>query len=149
MKNILIACLFLFSALGFSQSKSENVKEIISLSGLSFMSTDMKSQFLNQFKKAYPKIKDSFWKKMEAEINTNSLIEQTATLFEKFYTEEEIKELLLFYKSPLGKKMISNMPLIVQESQAIGQKWGFEIAKKITDQLEKEGFTQSPPPPSN
>lgn len=86
---------------------------------------------------------------MVTEINTNSLIEQTATLFEKFYTEEEIKELLLFYKSPLGKKMISNMPLIVQESQAIGQKWGFEIAKKIIDQLEKEGFTQSPPPPSN
>lgn len=149
MKNILIASLFLFSVLGFSQSKSENVKEIINLSGLSFMSTDMKSQFLNQFKKSYPKVKDSFWKKMEAEINTHSLIEQTATLFEKFYTEDEIKELLLFYKSPLGKKMISNMPLIVKESQAIGQKWGFEIAKKITDQLEKEGFTQSPPPPSN
>lgn len=57
MKNILIASLFLFSALGFSQSKSENVKEIISLSGLSFMSTDMKSQFLNQFKKNISKSK--------------------------------------------------------------------------------------------
>lgn len=149
MKNILIACFIFSSALGFSQSKTENVKEIIRLNGLSNMSSDVKIQFLDQFKKMYPNVKDSFWKKMEAEINTDSLITQTSVLFEKYYTANEISELLQFYKSPLGKKMIANMHLIMQESQVIGQKWGMEIADKIRNQLEREGYIQSPPPPSN
>lgn len=149
MKNILIACFIFSSGLGFSQSKTENVKEIIRLSGLSNMSSDVKIQFLDQFKKMYPNVKDSFWKKMETEINTDSLITQTSVLFEKYFTANEISELLQFYKSTLGKKMIANMPLIMQESQVIGQKWGMEIADKISNQLEREGYIQSPPPPSN
>ena len=131
MKNILIACFIFFSGLGFSQTKTENVKEIISLSGLSNMSSNVKIQFLDQFKKMYPNVKDSFWKKMEAEINTDSLITQTSVLFKKYYTANEFSELLQFYKSALGKKMIANMPLIMQESQVIGQKWGWKLQIKL------------------
>ena len=39
------------------------------------------------------------------------------------FTHEEIKGLLQFYATPLGKKVIQTLPAVVQQSMAAGQNW--------------------------
>ena len=61
-------------------------------------------------------------------------------IYDKYYTEEEINQIIAFYNSPVGKKMISTMPLVMQESMAAGQAWGKQLAAKVAQELKENGY---------
>jgi uncharacterized protein len=78
----------------------------------------------------------------------------TAFIFDKHFTESEIKEWITFYKSPVGKKMVELMPVMMSESmtkinESLFPKLQEEIGKIIADeakQLEKEMAKPAPKP---
>lgn len=158
MKNILILLFLLSFTISYSQSKNVKAKELMSLMGQQNLSSNLSTLFIDQFRQKYPKVDEVFWKKMETEIDVNSLIDSSTNIYEKYFTDKEIDELLEFYKSPLGKKMVQNVPLIIKESQSIGANWVMEVEKKIKNDLIKEGYLSPstsnsnylpPPPPAN
>ncbi|MDT8386626.1 MAG: DUF2059 domain-containing protein [Thiogranum sp.] len=64
-------------------------------------------------------------------------------LYDKHYTHEDIKGLVQFYKTELGQKTIKLMPVLMQESMAVGQQWGRalgpEIQRRIIQRFKREG----------
>jgi hypothetical protein len=51
------------------------------------------------------------------EIDFGKLIEETSLpLYDKYFSETELKDLLAFYKSPTGRKVIETMPNLLSES---------------------------------
>ena len=59
------------------------------------------------------------------------------SLYHKYLTLEEINELIRFHKTPLGQKMISTSPTIMQESMKIGQIWGQGLSIKFNQRMSK------------
>lgn len=53
--------------------------------------------------------------------NDPSLTSEMVKLYQEAYTESEIKELLAFYETPIGKKTLEKLPLITKKSAQIGQ----------------------------
>lgn len=52
-----------------------------------------------------------------------SEVEQaTIPIYTKHFTVDEIKQLTALYQSPLGKKMLEKMPLILSDSMEMGQR---------------------------
>ena len=49
------------------------------------------------------------------------------------YTEEEIQELIKFYQSPIGQKLIEKEPLIIQQSMSLSQKYMMNLLPKIQE----------------
>ena len=45
-----------------------------------------------------------FWDEFKAEITSDELIAEVAEVYKKYYTEEEMLQLIEFYSSPIGKK---------------------------------------------
>ena len=66
------------------------------------------------------------------------LIDQVAALYAKELTLEELNALTAFYKSPVGAKFVSIQPVILQQTMAIGQKWGSEIGREIDQEMRRE-----------
>jgi len=147
MKKIVFVGIFLSCISGYSQTKKEKIAELVQLSGIGFQKMGLKGRFIQEFKNRYPSVTEAFWKGIEQKIDINELINKTGILFEKYYSEEEIDELLKFYKSPLGKKMIENMPQIMKEGEEAGRNWAQKTVDQINNELTKEGYLQSPPPP--
>lgn len=58
-------------------------------------------------------------------------------LYHKYLTLEEINELIKFYETPLGQKVISTNPKIMQESIKVGQIWGQELSLKLQERMSK------------
>jgi uncharacterized protein len=56
-------------------------------------------------------------------------------LYDKYFTEDEIKGLIQFYQSPLGQKAIKTLPALTQESTARGMQLGQTAAQKAIDRL--------------
>lgn len=48
---------------------------------------------------------------------------ELASIYEKEFTADEIKELLLFYKTPLGRKTLEKMPQLMQQGGKLGEKY--------------------------
>jgi uncharacterized protein len=55
-------------------------------------------------------------------------------IYQKHFSEEEIRETIRFYRSPTGRKVIQTLPMVMQESMAAGQQWGQELARRVLDE---------------
>ena len=59
------------------------------------------------------------------------------------FTEPELKDILAFYKSPAGKKLLDEQPKIVDASMKFAQDWANklsdEVVAKMREELKKRG----------
>jgi uncharacterized protein len=123
------------------QATEATVRELLAATNSADMGKKMLDNMFAMFRKDMKESKiDSFFERMAAEVNTNTLTEMIIPVYQKYYTEQELRTAIEFYKTPDGKKMIERSPLVMQESMEIGQKWGREIAEKVMDRMEKEGL---------
>ncbi len=64
--------------------------------------------------------------------------DQVAIVFAERFTAGELREIIAFYQSPVGAKLVGLQPEIAQKSLAIGQAWGRKIAQEIDQEVRKE-----------
>jgi len=57
---------------------------------------------------------------------------EMAALLEATYTEQEMRELMAFYKTPVGRKSLQVLPTVARESALIGSR----LAERHTDELQ-------------
>jgi hypothetical protein len=71
-------------------------------------------------------------------------LDMVIPIYAKHFSHEDIKGLLKFYQSDLGKKTIKVEPLILQEKLALAQDWSKSlepiIKNKINQRFQKEGI---------
>jgi len=66
------------------------------------------------------------------------LIDKLAELYAEKFTEDELKTVADFYKTPVGRKFIEAQPEIGQKSFLIGQVWGQGIGKEIEGEVRRQ-----------
>lgn len=64
-------------------------------------------------------------KEIEAELP--ELNEKIVALYAKTYTHEEIKEIVKFYQSPVGKKLAEKTVQLQPEMMSLSQEWGMGL----------------------
>jgi len=69
--------------------------------------------------------------------------QEVARQYATHFTEQELKEILTFYQSPAGKKMLAEQPVVVNNSMHFAQDWAnklsTEVTAKMRDELKKRG----------
>lgn len=94
-------------------NNNEKAKELILASG---MLTSVKLSLKNQRQlhdddQTFIGILNEY----EKDFMESSVVEEIAQVYSNYYSDSEIDELIAFYKSNLGQKMIANMPAINDE----------------------------------
>ena len=71
--------------------------------------------------------------KLQTELTprTAELLNDGARLYASKFTEQELKDVLAFYKSPVGRKVITQEPLILDQSASNVDEW----ANKLVDEV--------------
>ena len=97
---------------------------------------------------ANPAIPAVFWDRFAARARAESrtLIDSLVPVYGALFTTDELKELVRFYETPLGQRLIAVTPDLARESMLAGQRWGFVIGQEIGAQLQREGLLRAPPP---
>lgn len=80
--------------------------------------------------------------------NMDTLMSQIVTIYNNHFTKAEIDELLAFYSTPIGKKMISVLPQILKESLTVGQTWGQTLAPQLLENIKKRFKEEGITPPN-
>lgn len=139
---ILSFALLSFTTNAQNTTKTEKIKQLLELSGSGKMGIQVMDQMMSSFKSSYSVVKQEFWEEFKKEINPDDIENMILPIYDKYYTEADIDQLTAFYKSPIGKKMIQTMPLVMRESMIAGQNWGKEIATKVLARLKEKGYLE-------
>src|SRR5882724_13350368 len=83
--------------------------------------------FVNAFVDAYQK-----------RVDVDQVNDQLVDVYDKHFTDDEIKSLLEFYGSPLGQKVASEMPKISREIQTQSRTAGAKAAKEALKEQNPE-----------
>ena len=125
MKKILLLSLSLFALPVFAEddkkkmNAAEELVEVMEFeqniieggeAAFSMIAENLSAEDLN--KEEMQEVKDAFLVYMAKLANDPALKARTIELYEKNFTNEELADLVVFYKTPLGKKTLSTLPAI-------------------------------------
>jgi hypothetical protein len=77
-------------------------------------------------------------KDYQKKFNADAVNEQVVAIYDKHFTDDEIKGLLQFYSSPLGRKFAAEMPKIAAEAQAANRAEGTRTATEVVQELPQQ-----------
>ena len=80
----------------------------------------------------------SFIESYRKKYDLDQVTEQLVSIYDKHYTDEEIKTLLQFYGSPIGQKVAAETPKITREIQAASRSTGAKAAKDALQALKAQ-----------
>jgi hypothetical protein len=68
-----------------------------------------------------------------AEINN-----EVALLYAQNFTEQELKDILVFYKSPAGQKLLEKQPHVIDSSMSFAQNWANKLSDEVIAEIRTE-----------
>lgn len=63
---------------------------------------------------------------------------QVAKIYAEHFTEQELKDLLAFYKSSLGKKLLTEQPKVADASLRFAQDWANKLSDEVVEKMRAE-----------
>jgi hypothetical protein len=73
----------------------------------------------------------------------DELVNEVANQYTSRFSEQELKDLLAFHKSPIGRKLMAEQPAIADASLKFAQTWANslsdEVVGKMRDELKRRG----------
>jgi uncharacterized protein len=121
-------------------AKEADIRKLLELTGAT---TTMETTMQSMEKSIKPMLANSlppgdyretlinlFFEKFHAKMDTQKLIDLAVPLYDKYYTAEDIKGLIQFYQTPLGRKTVKALPSLMGELTEAGQKMGQDFARQ-------------------
>ncbi|MBW2282737.1 MAG: DUF2059 domain-containing protein [Deltaproteobacteria bacterium] len=122
--------------------------ELMELTGAAELSEQIgaavTAQFSMALRQTYPDISPRAYEIVEETVRemlrqgmATELADEAVNVYARYFTEQDLRELLEFYRSPVGRKVIENMPAVMAESMQVGQRWAERISPKLQEELQK------------
>lgn len=124
MKKVVMLIALFIGFVGFSQENSAYKADALKLVKLQSEGTIEK--MLEPVKNRIPAATQAAFMK-DVRATFPDLYKQQAEIYMKSYSHEEIKKILDFYASPLGKKMLAAKPEIMSKSMKVSRGWAMKL----------------------
>ena len=66
------------------------------------------------------------------------LTDEMARLYATHFTDQELKAVLVFYQSPVGKKLLAQQPTVVDDSMRFAQDWANKLSDQVIAKMREE-----------
>ena len=69
---------------------------------------------------------------------SNEIVNEIARIYALKFTEAEMKEVIAFYKSPVGKKFVTEEPALIDQGLQHADAWAKQMAEEILNRFRAE-----------
>ena len=118
--------------------KQKDIRKLLKITGSGELGQQVMTQMMANFKKTMPQVPDKFWSDFMKEVRTDELVDLIVPVYDRNLTHDDVKELIRFYETPTGKKFVSVLPKITQESMVVGEKWGRDLGMRVMAKLQSQ-----------
>jgi len=122
-----------------SQNKDSLLNDLLLLTGEVDLGKNVLNDEISHQKTVSPEIETAFWIEFMRRLESNNYVQMKNLIYDvydKHFEIEDLEEILKFYRTKSGRKLLENQPKIIEESRIAGEKLGFEIAQSIMNDLE-------------
>jgi hypothetical protein len=142
--SILVTLLVSSFALSAQDStKIKHIQQFMEITGAAKLGTQVLTNITTAYKKIYPDATNDFWDEFIKEADSKTLVNLVIPVYEKNFSDEDIVQLIAFYQTPVGKKVVEKMPVIMQESMQVGAEWGRQMGEKVMEKLKQKGYIKN------
>ena len=120
-------------------AKVADIRKLLELTGSRDMVNQMKTVMMTQFKQNSPNMPPEMFDEMMAELKAEDLEESMIPVYSRHFTAADIKQLIAFYQSPFGRKVMREMPSIINESNEVGIHWGQDVVSRVAGKWRDQG----------
>lgn len=158
--RLFISCLICFVLSGqayaeeLTAEKKADIEQLLEMTNVLALGKQMNTAIIENLTKTLkatrPDIPQEVLELLPGEItavfneNLHIYLQEMVPMYHKYFTAVEIKEMMRFYSSDLGKKTIRVMPELLQDSMGVGQRWGRMLAPiiqlRIAEKLRQQGI---------
>ncbi len=85
-----------------------------------------------------PKFMDSFSQKLSAASPSSAVTDAMVPIYARVFTMDDIQQITKFYETPVGQKMVKQMPVINQEAQNTGVQIEQNAAMSVLDGMQDD-----------
>jgi uncharacterized protein len=68
----------------------------------------------------------------------SELIDEIAKMYAEAFTEQEMKDIVAFYRTPVGKKLLEQQPKLVDSSMNFAGNWANKLSEEVTGKIREE-----------
>jgi uncharacterized protein len=123
--------------------KRAEIRRLIELTGAAKVSVDVMRQMIAPIRASFPNVPEQFWDDFLKQVNADDLIDLVVPVYDKYYSLDDIHDLIAFYQSPVGQKTIKVLPQLSAETINAGQEWGRGLADQIMKKLREKGYDKT------
>jgi uncharacterized protein len=146
MRLMIISILFCLSfnisaaqdAAKIPPEKRVDILKLMELTGADQIGLQVVGQIKNQIASKLKEEDQKIFDLLIEEVDPSEAMEFMVPIYSQHLTHEDIKQLIIFYQSPLGQKIRTVMPSINQEANQAGQAWGKKIATEVLQKMENK-----------
>jgi hypothetical protein len=124
-------------------TKRAEIRRLIELTGAAKVSVDVMRQMIAPIRASFPNVPEEFWDDFLKQVNADDLIDLVVPVYDKYYSLQDIHDLIAFYQSPVGQKTIKVLPQLSAETISAGQEWGRGLADQIMRKLREKGYDKT------
>jgi hypothetical protein len=122
-----------------AQPSEQQVRQLFEVMHMSQMFGQMNSQMAGVMGQALPCVPASYWQGFIDASGSQQLLGRMVPIYQAHFSANDVAGLLKFYQSPLGQKVITQMPQTMAEGLKVGQQWGRERGQAMIRQLQQKG----------
>jgi hypothetical protein len=148
MKKILTAILLAWVVVwGFSQegrpATNEDVTKLFEVMDMKNIGLQTFDVMLAQMVQMFPDVPTDFLDAFRENLDFSSLFDAFIPIYAKYYTHDEVMQLIEFYRTPLGRKTIELTPAITEESMAMSLEWAMRVSQQLIEAMREKGYVDS------
>ncbi len=125
-------------------AKAKNIRRLLELNGVVSKELNSIDPIFENFHRVAPQVPLKIWeelkKEFRTEYNADTIVALYVPIYSAHFTDAELKQLINFYQSPLGQKLIRETPEIEVEAFAAGLERGQKLGARIRDRLQALGY---------
>jgi len=137
-KGLLFLAAFVLLTFGAQAQSAEfkaSVRKLMAVSGSDATLKMIPEQILSMIEQQAPESVKVEIQAMFSEEALLSLMDRMVPIYAKYYTQQDMDDLIAFYDTPLGKKLSTVQPQITLESMSVAQQWAAEIGQKVASKI--------------
>jgi len=115
------------------------VRQLMDVVGVGKMLSQMNYQAVTTMQQSLPCVPAEYWQNYLDANATQQFIGRLVPVYQKHFNAEELEGLLKFYRSPLGQKVINEMPTTMAEANQAGRQWSQERSDQMIAELKQKG----------
>jgi hypothetical protein len=123
-----------------SQTKRQDIIRLLEITNTKSQAVQMFDLMMPGLQSIAPEVPPAFWAVFKSRLDLDYFVNLLIPIYDRHFSHDDIKELIQFHESPIGRKLLEATPQITQESYVAGQEWGMMLGQDVVNELIRQGY---------